>query len=95
MCTEVHYRFRKCGHTRFFRWDYCSVIIPAQRTPETGHACRRYKLRYKDNQNSLNCFECIRVRMTMEARGGGETKGKGEGKRVSFGKWVKGVLGRG
>ncbi|KAH7069122.1 hypothetical protein BKA63DRAFT_383256, partial [Paraphoma chrysanthemicola] len=48
MCTELHTRFRPCTHTRLLRWDYCSVIIPSDRLPATGRACRRYKLKYKD-----------------------------------------------
>ncbi|KAH8724879.1 hypothetical protein GQ44DRAFT_562180, partial [Phaeosphaeriaceae sp. PMI808] len=59
MCIEVHTRFRRCGHTRFFGWEYCSVIMPALRVPSTGVACRKYKLRYRDNQDSANCFECL------------------------------------
>lgn len=42
------------------RWDYCSVIIPADRLPETGRTCRRYKLRYKNDQDAVNCFDCLR-----------------------------------
>jgi hypothetical protein len=42
------------------RWEYCSVIIPADRLPETGRTCPRYKLRYKNNQDVVNCFECVR-----------------------------------
>ncbi|KAF1846403.1 uncharacterized protein K460DRAFT_258096, partial [Cucurbitaria berberidis CBS 394.84] len=57
MCIEVYDRFRRCGHARFLRWDYCSVIIPADRLPDTGRACRRYKLRYKNSQDSAKCFE--------------------------------------
>ncbi|OAL03788.1 hypothetical protein IQ06DRAFT_198326, partial [Phaeosphaeriaceae sp. SRC1lsM3a] len=60
MCTETHYLFRRCGHTHFLRWDYCSVILPTDRVPNTGRSCRRYRLKFKDNQEQLNCFECIR-----------------------------------
>jgi hypothetical protein len=66
MCVENHYRFRRCGHTRFLRWDYCSVIIPKDRLPETGYACRRYKLKYKDNQEKYNCFDCMRERIAVQ-----------------------------
>jgi hypothetical protein len=66
MCVENYYRTRRCGHTRFLRWDYCSVIIPKDRLPETGHACRKYKLKYKDNQENYNCFDCMRERMLMQ-----------------------------
>jgi hypothetical protein len=59
MCIEIHCRFRRCGHTRFMRWDYCSVIIPADRLPKTGRTCRRYRLRYKNNQDAVNCFDCV------------------------------------
>jgi hypothetical protein len=60
MCTEIHSRFRRCTHTRLARWSYCSVLIPRDRTPAIGLACRRYKLRFEDNQNGMDCFECLR-----------------------------------
>ncbi|KAF2828996.1 hypothetical protein CC86DRAFT_266172, partial [Ophiobolus disseminans] len=60
MCKETHLRFRPCAHTRFHRWDYCSVIIPSHRLPDTGYACRRYKLKYKDEQDNSNCLDCLR-----------------------------------
>ncbi|KAH7356060.1 hypothetical protein BKA66DRAFT_388617, partial [Pyrenochaeta sp. MPI-SDFR-AT-0127] len=57
MCIETQRRFRRCGHTQLHCWRYCSVIIPSDRLPQTGRACRRYKLRYKHSQNSAKCFE--------------------------------------
>jgi hypothetical protein len=66
MCVENHYRFRRCGHTRFLRWDYCSVIVPKDRLPETGYACRRYKMKYKDNQEISNCFHCMREKIAVQ-----------------------------
>ncbi|KAF2027653.1 hypothetical protein EK21DRAFT_38251, partial [Setomelanomma holmii] len=66
MCTEIHTRFRPCAHTRFARWDYCSVIIPSDRVPETGRACRRHTLKYKEMQErdggSGRCLECMKTR---------------------------------
>ncbi|KAF1919922.1 hypothetical protein BDU57DRAFT_401943, partial [Ampelomyces quisqualis] len=59
MCTELHLRFHPCTHTRFLRWDYCSVIIPSHRIPETGCTCRRYRRRYKEDVSG-ECWECVR-----------------------------------
>jgi hypothetical protein len=95
MCTKIHYRFRRCSHTRFLRWDYCSVIIPSDRVPATGHACRRYKFRYKDNQEQMNCFECIRERVVageMDGYGDGKEKEKEKKDRKWVRVWVRGVV---
>ncbi|KAH3909535.1 hypothetical protein HBI56_060800 [Parastagonospora nodorum] len=60
MCTEILHRPRTCQHTSFLRWDYCSVIIPSDREPEVGRACRLYKVKYKRSHDGHNCFECAR-----------------------------------
>jgi hypothetical protein len=95
MCTEVHYRFRQCGHTRFLRWDYCSAITPCDQLPELRRACQRYKFKFKDNQESINCFECIRVRMTVKAVHEDKVEHaqkKRKGNRGRIGRWVKRTL---
>ncbi|KAH7395300.1 hypothetical protein DE146DRAFT_103759 [Phaeosphaeria sp. MPI-PUGE-AT-0046c] len=80
MCTETHYLFRRCGHTRFLRWEYCSVILPPARIPATGRLCRLYRLKHKDNQEQSNCFECVRERM-MAGRAIGEGSEDDENRR--------------
>jgi hypothetical protein len=63
MCIETHTRHRRCTHTRFLRWDYCSILIPTDRLPTTGRLCRRYKLRFQDAKKSEECVECARERV--------------------------------
>jgi hypothetical protein len=94
MCAEIHYLFRRCGHTRFLRWEYCSVILPLNRIPATGSSCRRYRLKYKDNQEQLNCFECIRERMALQAVGEDSDDEEDEkSKQVGRGRrWLRRVL---
>ncbi|KAF2682203.1 hypothetical protein K458DRAFT_272912, partial [Lentithecium fluviatile CBS 122367] len=60
MCTEWYNRFRRCGYTRFLRWDFHSVLLQRERTPEIGRACRRYRVRHRDSQEGWNCYQCIR-----------------------------------
>jgi hypothetical protein len=61
MCKETHTRVRPCAHTCLRRWEYCGVIVPAERPPGTGRACRQYKLRYVDEEESSGkCFQCAR-----------------------------------
>ncbi|KAF2645912.1 hypothetical protein P280DRAFT_365341, partial [Massarina eburnea CBS 473.64] len=62
MCTEWHYRFRRCGHTRLFRWEYCRGIPERRLNPATGAACPKHQMRYRDNQMDWNCFECMHER---------------------------------
>jgi hypothetical protein len=79
MCTETHLRFRPCNHTTFNRWDYCSVIIPADRLPDTGHACRRYRLKYEDHQAG-GCLNCLHERaLTGESLDGVDGSTRREG----------------
>ncbi|KAF1838039.1 hypothetical protein BDW02DRAFT_479074, partial [Decorospora gaudefroyi] len=59
MCTEHHTRYRRCTHTRFQRWEYCSILLPTDRLPSTGRSCRRYKLRYKNTGDNSRCYECL------------------------------------
>ncbi|KAF2803139.1 uncharacterized protein BDZ99DRAFT_371108, partial [Mytilinidion resinicola] len=56
MCTEWHHRFRRCGHTRFFRWEYCKGTKKNERSPDKGTVCPRYSAKYRDNQQGYNCF---------------------------------------
>lgn len=58
MCVEWHSRFRRCGHTRFLRWDYCTDV----QTDVTAQQCPRYECKFRDNQETYNCFECIKER---------------------------------
>ncbi|KAF2248971.1 hypothetical protein BU26DRAFT_427158 [Trematosphaeria pertusa] len=62
MCTEYYWKFRPCAHERFINWKYCSVLLPRERVPAMGHQCRRYKKRYRDNQQSYNCYQCMHER---------------------------------
>ncbi|KAF2473613.1 uncharacterized protein BDR25DRAFT_166664, partial [Lindgomyces ingoldianus] len=62
MCTEYHWRFRRCGHTRFFSWQYCSDLHKGERSPEAGRSCLGYQLQYKDNQEAYNCYQCMHAR---------------------------------
>tara|TARA_R110002003_G_scaffold232_7_gene16745 strand:- start:1913 stop:2179 length:267 start_codon:yes stop_codon:yes gene_type:complete len=83
---------------RFLRWDYCSVIIPADRLPATGRACRRYKLKYKDSQAGARCLECVRIRAFesggMDVDGVGGMQGKEAGRARGRGGGWKGVVRR-
>lgn len=58
MCIELHTRYRRCTHARLLHWTYCPILTPSQRQPSTGRACRRYKLRYKESNDNVGCFEC-------------------------------------
>lgn len=58
MCIELHTRYRRCAHTRLLHWTYCPILTPSQRQPSTGRACRRHKLRYKESNDNVGCFEC-------------------------------------
>jgi hypothetical protein len=62
MCTEWHHRFRRCGHTRFYRWEYCKRVKKKKEQPGKGRACPKYELKYRDNQKDFNCFVCIAQR---------------------------------
>ncbi|KAI2479587.1 hypothetical protein Ptr902_08852 [Pyrenophora tritici-repentis] len=69
MCTETYTHYIRCTHKQLQRWDYCAVLMPADRIPRTGRACRRYKLRHKDTFNNDACYECLRERAIAEATG--------------------------
>ena len=86
MCTEWHTRFRRCNHTRLLRWDYCSVLLQRERTPETGLACRKYKRRYRDSQEGWNCYQCMHERGTID-------DASGQSKNVVW-RWVRRLLHR-
>jgi hypothetical protein len=58
MCIELHTRYRRCARTRLLHWTYCLILTPSQRQPSTGRACRRHKLRYKESNDNVGCFEC-------------------------------------
>jgi hypothetical protein len=90
MCTEIHHRFRPCHHTRFLHWDYCSVIIPSDRLPETGRACRRYKVKYKFNQHERGCFDCMKESMVRKPVYYKDAEGKKGLGPVKMMKWVFG-----
>ncbi|KAF2853035.1 hypothetical protein T440DRAFT_548556 [Plenodomus tracheiphilus IPT5] len=75
MCKELHIRFYPCLHTNLSTWTYCAIIPYFERNPTTGHACRRYKLRYQNRacqamrsgaRGQEHCFECTRVRIERE-----------------------------
>ncbi|KAF2496663.1 hypothetical protein BU16DRAFT_458562 [Lophium mytilinum] len=68
MCTEWHHRFRRCGHTRFFRWEYCKMVKKHERSPEKGTACPKYSAKYRDNQEGYNCFVCLQERAQRVTR---------------------------
>ncbi|OCK94560.1 uncharacterized protein K441DRAFT_561017 [Cenococcum geophilum 1.58] len=62
MCTEWYYKSRQCNHTRFWRWEYCKEIEKEGQKPENAKACALFTDKFRDSQQSWNCYECIRKR---------------------------------
>ncbi|KAF9739527.1 hypothetical protein PMIN01_02161 [Paraphaeosphaeria minitans] len=58
MCVEIHTRFRRCRHTRFLRYEYCEDV----HNDSHARQCPNYQLRFRDNQENYNCFECLHER---------------------------------
>jgi hypothetical protein len=89
MCVETQTRFRPCAHTCLQRWNYCSVIFPSDRLPDTGHACRQYKLRYVEEKDSSGkCFQCAREHMFPHENSPDEAQ-NGITKRKRGRSWLK------
>ncbi|KAF2108001.1 hypothetical protein BDV96DRAFT_472949, partial [Lophiotrema nucula] len=57
MCTETLLRFRRCSHTRPLSLHYCTRLPRRSQSPETGRACPKYEVRFRDSQESYNCFQ--------------------------------------
>lgn len=87
MCIEWHSRFRRCGHTRFLRHDFCEDVD----TPESAMECPRFERRFRDNQESYNCFECMHER--APPRQNSSSTGKSSTSR--FGAFARRFLGCG